>query len=520
MAASWQAKVLLIVETLWEAERNKSGSFPGRLRSAAPAAYSRRMSAKRRFLQVCLVVLLAAALRIVFFQQFRSSDFYDCPVLDMLTYLQQAQGIANDGLRSLGVIWRPPLYPILLSLSLKMTGHSLLPAMMVQLILSSLSAGLIYLIARRFVTEGVALAAAAMYAVHWIAIFFSVLFLGTNLFIFLLLLTLWLLRVSDATRVVPLMLAGLVAGLSALVRTEVLVCVLAWTVWIVWRKRFAQAAVFVAAVIVPILPITLHNYRTTGQIIPITAIGGYNFFVGNNAHADGKTVWASWNALNQLHVSETLSPLENQTKYIKATLGDIQDHPARAAGLILKKAYYLLNAYEIPSNMDLYYVISDTSPLLAVLALFSFGILLPLAVVGLVFGKYDRHAAVPVFLFEIPFALVLLAFFITARFRAPLIPILCVFAALGASTIWGMRSNLLTKGRTIWLTFVFFLLFCNTQFFGVADARDNQDLNLQQALAFYGRQRTESCRKMLNRVLAVDPQSKPALYLLQQLPAN
>ena len=77
------------------------------------------MSAKSRFIQVCLIVLLAAALRLVFFQQFRSSDFYDCPVLDMRTYVQQAQVVAEDGLRGLGVIWRPPLYPVLLGLSLK-----------------------------------------------------------------------------------------------------------------------------------------------------------------------------------------------------------------------------------------------------------------------------------------------------------------------------------------------------------------------------------------------------------------
>jgi 4-amino-4-deoxy-L-arabinose transferase-like glycosyltransferase len=475
------------------------------------------MSSKSRFVQVCLIVLLAAALRLVFFYQFRASDFYDCPVLDMRTYVQQAQVIAKDGLRGLGVIWRPPLYPALLSLSLKF-ADSLLPAMILQVLLSSLSAGLIYLVARRFASDGIALAAAGLYAVHWIAIFFSALFLGTSLFIFLLLLSLWLLLVSDATRIAPLILAGLAAGLAALVRTEVLPCVLAWAAWIIWRKRFAHAALFVVAVIIPILPITVHNYRMTGQIIPVTAIGGYNFFVGNNAQADGKTVWASKEALNGLGVSEDLPPLENQSRYMKAALGDILKNPARFAGLMLKKAYYLLNAYEISSNTDIYYVISDTSAMLAVLALFSSGILLPLAVVGFVFGKYDRRAAIPVFLFVIPFALVLLAFFITARFRSPLIPILCVFAALGASTIWNERKCLLTSGRAMLMTLVFLLVFCNTQFFGVADPRDNLDLNLQQAFAFHGQQRMESCGKMLRHVLAVDPQSEPAMYLWRQLP--
>ena len=313
------------------------------------------MSSKSRFMLVCLIVLLAAALRLVFFHQFWRSDFFDCPVLDMRTYIQQAQCIAKDGLRGLGVIWRPPLYPALLSLSIKYTNGNVLPAMILQLLLSSLSAGLVYLVARRFAPDGIALAAAALYAIHWIAIFFSALFLGTSLFIFLLLLALWLLLVSDATRAAPLILAGLAAGLSALVRTEILPCVLAWAAWIAWRKRFANAALFFIAVALPILPVAIHNYRVTGQFVPVTAIGGYNFFVGNNAQADGKTVWASKEALEKLDVSEELPPLDNQSRYLNAALGDILNNPARFAGLILKKTYYLLNAYEISSNTDIYY---------------------------------------------------------------------------------------------------------------------------------------------------------------------
>ena len=477
------------------------------------------MSSKRRFLQVCLIVMLAAVLRLVFLQQFMSSDFYACPVLDMQTYLQQAQVIAKDGLRALGVIWRPPLYPALLGLSLKFS-NSFLPALLIQALMASLSAGLIYLVARRFVSEGIALAAAGLYAINWIAIFFSAPFEGTSLFIFLLLLALWLLMVSETRSVWLSVPAGLVAGLSALVRTEVLPIVLVWALWMALRRKFARAVLFFVAAGIPILPVTIHNYRMSGEFIPVTAIGGYNFYVGNNAQADGKTVWASKDALIELGVPEDAPPLENQSRYMKAALDDIAKDPARFAGLILKKAYYLLNAYEISSNSDIYYVISDTSPLLAVLALFSFGILLPLAVVGIVFGKYDRRAAMPVFLFVIPFALLLLTFFINARFRAPLIPILCVFAALGASAIWSERRSLLMSGRAMLLTFVFFLVFCNTQFFGVADPRDNLELNLQQAFAFHGRQKMESCRKMVGHVLAVEPQSQPAAYLLGHLPAN
>ncbi|MEI8243837.1 MAG: glycosyltransferase family 39 protein [bacterium] len=476
------------------------------------------MTTKRRWLLVGLIVLLAAVLRLVFLQQFRCSDFYDCPVLDMRTYLEQAQAMARDGWHGLGVVWRPPLYPALLSLSLRFANNSLLPALLVQALLASVSAGLVYLIARRFVAEGISQAAAALYAINWMAIYFSAPLEGTSLFIFLLLLSLWLLMAAEGRRAWLLVPAGLAVGLSALVRTEVLPVVLVWALWMACRRRVAHALLVLAFAGITILPVAVHNYRMCGQFIPVTAIGGYNFFVGNNAQADGKTVWASAAALKALAVPVDLPPLENQSRYLKAAFGDIRKDPARFAGLLAKKAYYLINAHEIASNTDVYCVIAETSPMLAVLALLSFGILLPFAVVGVMFGNYDRRAAVPVFLFIIPFALVLLAFFVNARFRAPMIPFCCVFAALGAAAIWRERNNLLAGGRTLLLTLVLFLVLCNTRFFGVADPRDNLELYLHHAVAFHGRQRTESCRNMLVRVLDVDPQSKPAIYLWRQLP--
>jgi hypothetical protein len=353
-------------------------------------------------------------------------------------------------------------------------------------------------------------------------IFSSVLFLNTILFTFLVLLTLWLLiAAGDDWR--RLALAGLAGGLAALTRAEIVPCLAAWALWIFLRGgksprvRAGWGLLFVGAAALAISPITIRNYQLTKSFIPISAIGGYNLFVGNNAQSDGKTVWASEKALDQLKVAPDLPPLENQRRYTGAVLDFVKSEPLSFLKLLAKKAYYLANAHEISDNVDIYYSISATSLLLAVLACVSFGLLLPLAVVGLIFGRYERRGAAPVLIFLAVGAGTLLFFFINSRFRAPLLPCLGIFAVLGVETLWRERRELVKRPARL-TVFAVCLLLSNSRLFGVTDPRDTLELNLRQAHAFYFKQKFNSCRQLLAHILAVAPESALARSLAAKLP--
>jgi len=471
---------------------------------------------------ILAIVFLATALRLIYLHQWAHSDFYSCPILDQMEFLDESGLVADHGLAGLGIVWRPPLYPLAVGTIFRLAHGSRMAALILQTLLSGLCAGLVYLIAVRFASKAVSLAAAALYAVHWIMIFSSVLFLTTTLFTFLVLLTTWLLLASGGRRML-LLLAGISAGLAALARSEIVVCIPFWAAWAFWQNRgtplarTVNPAVFVLAAAVTISPITIQNYRLTRSFVPITAIGGYNLFVGNNAQSDGKTVWASEKALTDLNISPDLPPLENQRRYVAAATGYIKSNPAQFLKLVVKKAYYLVNSFEISDNVDVYYAISATSLLLAVLAGVSFGLLLPLALVGVVFGRYDRRSAVPVHLFLVTFTAVLLLFFVNSRFRTPLIPFLCVFAVLGAETLWKERKTIFRRPAVI-AFLAFFLLLSNSRLFNVANPRDTVEMNLRQAHAFFYQQKYESCRNMLGYILTVAPDSQTARALCAKLP--
>jgi 4-amino-4-deoxy-L-arabinose transferase-like glycosyltransferase len=91
-------------------------------------------------------------------------------------------------------------------------------------------------------------------------------------------------------------LSGLLFGLTALIRPEYLFVALAFAAFVLVR-RWMQAgagrallttAVFFAAVLIPIIPWTVHNYVQLDRIVPISTGSGKALYVGTNLPADGE----------------------------------------------------------------------------------------------------------------------------------------------------------------------------------------------------------------------------------------
>jgi len=478
----------------------------------------------KEWLAVMLVLAVGAVLRFAFLYEWWVSAYPSCPILDQQEFLTQAHVIATAGLKGLGVIWRPPLYPLFLGVLFRISSHAELLSLIVQGVLSTISVLLVYLIAKRMGLGRLSFAAAFLYAVNWVAIFFTAQFLIVTLFIFLCLLTVWILMLSRGTHWGWLALAGFLAGLAVLARPTVLPCAMVWALWLIFRggrkevkAGLLRAALFLGIMMLPIAPITAHNYQSSRSFIPITAIGGYNLFIGNNAASDGKTVWASQEALKKVDVDAHLPPLENQRRYIDATFRSIRAHPVQFTGLLFKKIFYLFNAYEISSNIDIYYAISWTSAWLPFLAFISFGLLLPLAWVGGLFGSYDRRSAWPSHIFVIMLSLVLVGFFINARYRIPLIPFLCIYAVSGVDVLYRRRRTLIGRDWKILLLLFVSLLISNLSLLGVSDPKDVLEIDSRQAYAFYEGERIKACNDLVSHVLTIGPDAEITKILLREL---
>lgn len=451
------------------------------------------------------------------------SGFLDGLILDARYFWEQADQLANDGFDSHGFFWRPPLYILFVAAHIRFLGSSIVYPLFTQLVLSVLSLLLLYGIANRVTERKTALLATFLLAISSMHIYYSSQLLMTTLFTFLLLATLYALVHSSNHRATWLFLGGISAGATLLVRTTLLPTVGGWLLWILMQrgssKRQKPRAVlaFVAGIALLYAPYVLFQHQHSGAWMLSPPLGGYNLFVGNNHASDGKTVWASEQALGETKIRD-VTPIEGNRRYIQATMEEIKKDPAHFVRGLVRKCFFLVNNFEISSNSDIYHVIRVYSPWLRSLQVISFGVLLAFAVTGLSFGTLRRKRAFPLLVCLVCFPLTLVLFFINARFRVPIIPILCLF---GASGMVAMLAHA-KKGSfpvQLWLPFVLVIGLTAYPFFQVNDPMDTAAINRIQAskLFLIGRHR-ESLH--LIEVLEETAPNEPLTLRLKAANAN
>ncbi|MFM8792157.1 MAG: glycosyltransferase family 39 protein [Solirubrobacterales bacterium] len=97
-------------------------------------------------------------------------------------------------------------------------------------------------------------------------------------------------------RIAAWILPGILFGLTCLVRPEYLFVSFVIALFLLLRqwlgsgpsRSLASTAIFIVALLVPIVPWTIHNVVTLDRVIPITTGSGKALFVGTNLPADGE----------------------------------------------------------------------------------------------------------------------------------------------------------------------------------------------------------------------------------------
>ena len=151
---------------------------------------------------------------------------------------------------------------------------------------------LIYALARRVFGERVGRIAGGMAAICGSLLYFEGELLSTTVEITLNLLLLYqICSALDTQQRSKWILAGILAGLSALTRPNILLFIGVFCSWLGWRQwRNADHIPrstpiwFIVPVALVILPITWRNWNTEPDLVFISSNGGINFFIGNNAN--------------------------------------------------------------------------------------------------------------------------------------------------------------------------------------------------------------------------------------------
>jgi 4-amino-4-deoxy-L-arabinose transferase-like glycosyltransferase/Tfp pilus assembly protein PilF len=483
------------------------------------------------------VALAGFVVRLVYVLQARTNDpLFFHPQMDALYHHQWALAISAGVEFINDAFFRAPLYPYFLALLYKLTGTDLVWTRILQVLLGSATCGLVYLLARRICRGGqgrerrespgldagtgerVARASGLVMAGYPMAVYFDAELLIPVLLVFLVLLGMVLLyRSMDQDR--QWYLPGLAFGLAAIARPNALAFVAVLVVWLLFRYRgraWKSAALLAAGVVAVVLPVTVRNLVASGDLVPIAWQAGTNFYIGNNPESDGMTAIlpgtrASWRGgYNDVKVQaeaalgRRLRGGEIDRYWLDRGLEFWRERPLRGIRLLLRKLLLLTGGDEVSNNRDIYFfkrftwlnwLVFRTTWLKS-----PFGLLFPLALAGAALTWRSRRRLLPIYLFIASYGFSFVPFFVTARFRMGLIPLLVLLAACGVAGLWRSRGRRLVLGL---LVFVFGFIYTNAPLIDVGRADPAQN-HFVVAEALYKTGRSSAALAEVRQGLQVD----------------
>jgi len=397
---------------------------------------------------------VALALRVTCLFEWRSAAFFATPVGDGLVYLDWARRIAAGDWYGSEVFYQAPLYPYFLAVVLKVTGSELWAPRLVQALLGASACVLLGRASERFLGRAVGVTAALGLALYAPAIYFDGLLQKASLDSFLLSGLLFVLSATPigVGRAVG---AGALLGLLALSRENALVLAPVVAVWLAASPGVTSPASRAGAVgalalglALVLVPVGLRNQSLGDRFLVTTSQLGPNLWIGNHPGATGRYEALrpgrgharyereDARALAVEAVGRELSPAEVSDYWRDRALSFMRDQPAEAARQMARKAFLVVNARELPDTESIEAYTAESLVLRVLFAVFHFGVLAPLALVGLVARASDWRR---LWLFPgmaLAIAASVAVFYVFARYRFTLVPVLMPLAAAGGVALW------------------------------------------------------------------------------------
>ncbi len=472
----------------------------------------------------------ALAIRLLHLWQMRGTPYFSTLMGDARGYDQWAQRLATGDWVGTDVFYQAPLYPYFLGAIYAVAGHDLMAVRLVQAALGSVSAVLVAWAVARLVSTRAGIVAGGLLAVYAPAIFFDGLIQKSVLDVFFVATALAVIAAistggHDRTRL-WLALGAVLGGLS-LTRENALVLVAVVGVW-AWlgvpHRRLSRAAVlgcFAAGLGAVLAPVVIRNAAVGGGVYLTTSQFGPNFYIGNHEGADG-----SYSALRfgrgspefervdatelaERAAQRPLTPGEVSSYWTGRAWRFISGQPGAWLKLMARKAALLVNATEALDTESQESYAEWSWPLRAFGPVTHFGVLIPLALVGLWATWPDRRRLWVLYAMGVAFAASTLAFYVFARYRFPLVPLLVLFAAAGLShgrRAWATRPR--REGVGVLTAAVAMAALCQLPLVSSSRSRAITETNLGAALQDDGR--ADDAVARYRRALEIQPDYVPA----------
>jgi tetratricopeptide (TPR) repeat protein len=429
-----------------------------------------------------MIALLALAVRSAYLWEIQTIPFFDHLVGDAASYTAWAERIAGGDWIGGEAFYQAPAYPYFLAVTRLAFGAGPWAVRIVQCVLGAAACVAVAVSGWWLLGRGAGMAAGVLLALYAPAIFFDGIVqkasLGLWLMALLLLVLAWIVRVAQsepppetgrglampgssgdgaqpkALGLVRLCLhwlaAGVLLGLLALTRENALLLLAPVLLWAWFHKgqggmgvRLLWSVSLVSGMAIVLLPVGSRNQRVGGEFAFTTVQAGPNFYIGNSDDATGRYVAmrrghesppferADAEAIASEALGRALEPGEVSDYWWDRSFDFIRKNPGRWLMLLGKKWLLVWNVYEVPDT-ESYYLYCAWSPVLGVLGtMFHFGVLCPLAAMGIVLTWSRRRELWLLYVLILTVAVGVAAFYVLARYRYPLVPLLALFAGAG-----------------------------------------------------------------------------------------
>lgn len=396
---------------------------------------------------------IALSIRLFYLSEIKDHPFFTNPQLDSQHYDDWAWGIAQGNwIGGDKAYWASPFYAYFLAIIYRIFGHNYVVVGVLQVFLGSVTWMATYWIGEELFSKRVGIIAALIGAFYSYSIFMDGELLKNSLAAFTTTLAILLvLKAKKKDSSALWLISGLNLGLTVLSQPNVLLFIPLFISWGVdWKRRGRRDIVSICAFIFGaafiISPATIRNYIVEKDFVLVTYNGGINFFQGNNIESDGGALTSKlYKLIPQREEERTRGvPEKSLGRKLKSSeiskywffLGKrfIYENPKTFVRLTFKKFLLFWNWYEVPNNVD-YYFVKRSSTVLS-LPLISFGIISPFVIVGLFLSLGNWRGHLLSYGIVLIFMFTLVLFYIIGRFRLPIVPFLCVYAAFSIERLY------------------------------------------------------------------------------------
>ncbi|MEW6744977.1 MAG: tetratricopeptide repeat protein [Planctomycetota bacterium] len=396
-------------------------------------------------------VLVAVAVRVTYYRELVRTQDFGRLMVDAQAYDRAAHGILEGSWPGDRVYYQDPLYPYVLAAQYALIGDSPARTAAVQMTLGVVTVVLVFFLAASVLGTLEAVIAGLLAATYKLFPFYEGFVLKTSLGVLLFSAALLTLVRARRKGYWLSFLSGALLGLASLVRANLLLQIPIALVWLLWpdsdsgwRRRSLRAAGHLLGVLIALAPFTWHNLRC-GEFVLTTAQAGQNFYTGNNAGNDTGTYRPpfavrphpffeelDFRRLAEREAGRELRPTEVSLFWFGKAFEWMRENPGDAARLFARKLALVLNHMEVPDNVSFQESAEETAFLRAPLPVF--WVVLVLAALGLAVHTWSPATRLLAFAL-LALALSIALFYVFARYRIPMVPILLLFAAAAPAAL-------------------------------------------------------------------------------------